>query len=44
VAALLGRTASDYSTDSYAALWRRACEARGVEPGDMLFDISDRAS
>jgi adenylate cyclase class 2 len=43
VAAQLGRTDRDYCTDSYAALWRRACEARGVEPGDMLFEPADRA-
>jgi adenylate cyclase class 2 len=43
VATQLGRTTADYCTDSYAALWRRACEARGVEPGDMLFESADRA-
>jgi adenylate cyclase class 2 len=43
VAVQLGRTEREYRTESYAALWRRACEARGVEPGDMLFDPVDRA-
>jgi adenylate cyclase class 2 len=43
VAAQLGRTTRDYSAESYAALWRRACEARGVEPGDMVFEPADRA-
>ena len=37
VAARLGRPPADYLLDSYPALWRRHCEARGTEKRDMLF-------
>lgn len=37
VAAGLGRGESDYELASYVTLWRRACEARGVPCGDMVF-------
>jgi adenylate cyclase, class 2 len=37
VAALLGRTTTDYELASYPSLYRRWCEARGRVPGDMLF-------
>jgi len=37
VAALLGRSATDYRLESYPALWRRWCEEHGQAPCDMLF-------
>ena len=36
-AAALGKTAADYLTASYRALYAEHCNARGVEPGDMVF-------
>jgi adenylate cyclase class 2 len=33
----LGFSESDYLTASYAALYREYCDAKGLEPGDMLF-------
>mgnify|MGYP001058937935 CR=1 FL=1 len=33
----LGYGPGDYITASYAALYRRECQERGREPGDMLF-------
>jgi adenylate cyclase class 2 len=38
-AALLGRSPSDYRTESYQRLYYAWCDARGVTPGDMTFDI-----
>ncbi|HSK10290.1 MAG TPA: class IV adenylate cyclase [Vicinamibacterales bacterium] len=37
-ASALGRSATDYITDSYRALYLRDCKSRGVERGDMVFD------
>lgn len=37
IAALLGYLQSDYVTESYGELHRRACEARGEPVGDMVF-------
>src|SRR5262245_19537041 len=34
----LGRRPSDYLLDSYRRLYMLDCEARGVPPGDMLFE------
>ncbi len=38
MAAALGRSPSDYLLDSYRRLFLLHCEARGVPPGDMLFE------
>ena len=38
MAVALGRNPSDYLTDSYRRLYVLDCEARGVLPGDMLFE------
>jgi adenylate cyclase, class 2 len=38
IAALLGRSADDYVTSSYRALYVDHCRKRGADPGDMLFD------
>jgi adenylate cyclase class 2 len=37
-AADLGRTPTDYVLESYRRLFADACQARGLEPRDMLFD------
>jgi len=37
VARRLGKTARDYLTLSYRALFEQDCERRGVVPGDMIF-------
>jgi len=34
---LLGRTRADYRLESYARLYFRWCEERGITPGDMTF-------
>lgn len=34
----LGRTRLDYRLESYARLYMAWCEARGLAPGDMLFE------
>jgi adenylate cyclase class 2 len=36
-AALLGRTPADFVRQSYPALYRAWCHARGAVPGDMMF-------
>src|SRR5262245_37588746 len=38
MALALGRSPSDYLTDSYRRLYLFDCDARGVPPGDMLFE------
>lgn len=38
MAAALGREPSDYLLDSYRRLYLLDCEARGIPPGDMLFE------
>jgi adenylate cyclase class 2 len=38
MALALGRKPSDYLLDSYRRLYLLDCEARGVPPGDMLFE------
>jgi adenylate cyclase class 2 len=38
MAVALGRSPADYLLDSYRRLWMVDCEARGVSPGDMLFE------
>jgi adenylate cyclase class 2 len=38
VAIALGRGPADYLLDSYRRLYMLDCEARGVAPGDMLFE------
>jgi len=37
VARQLGYTKAEYITDSYAALYRRDCDARGKKAGNMVF-------
>jgi len=45
-AARLGRSAVDYSTLSYRALYEMDCAKRGVVPGDMIFgmEATDRGA
>jgi len=38
MAVALGRQPADFLTDSYRRLYLADCEARGVPPGDMLFE------
>jgi adenylate cyclase class 2 len=38
VAGALGRGPADYLVDSYRRLYMLDCDARGVPPGDMLFE------
>jgi adenylate cyclase class 2 len=38
VAVTLGRAPSDYLVDSYRRLYMLDCEARGLAPGDMVFE------
>jgi len=38
MAEALGRGPGDYLTDSYRRLYVQDCEARGIPPGDMLFE------
>jgi adenylate cyclase class 2 len=43
-ACALGYSPDDYITASYGALYLARCQARGVEPGHMVFGLARQRS